>query len=295
MYHPTGTARAFRQSSEHSSAVSWRREHPLFVLVTVIICAGALGAFFRDFFQSHFNLIAGNADDNRFLISILEHWRAVAHGRAGFTSPNFFWPVPHVLGYSEAFFLPALPYFILRSLNLDCYLSFEITLLVLKAIGFLGLLWLLRSFAALSRPAALFGATLFTVSNMYYIAVGHAQLMSVVFIPIFTALILSYWREETSGRIARAATYICAAAVLLALILFTSFYIGWFTIFTGGVILITWLAGRLVTERSLAPAAECRRIIWARKRLLALGLGAFAVALVPFIITYLPIMRQTGG
>src|SRR5260370_9927334 len=222
MSYPSVAPAVFGQSSGHSSGAFLTRERLLCALSSLLICAGALGMFFRDFFQSHFNLIAGNTDDNRFLIAILEHWRAVAHSKASFPSPNFFWPEPHVLGYSEAFFLPALPYSFLRSLGLDHYLSLEIALFVLKAIGFFGMLWLLCSFVRVSKPVALVCAALFTLSNVYYISVGHAQLMTVVFIPVFASLVLSYWREQTSGRITRAAVSISAAAVLLALMLFTS-------------------------------------------------------------------------
>jgi hypothetical protein len=61
------------------------------------------------------------------------------------------------------------------------------------------MLWLLRSFVRLSKPVALVGAALFTLSNVYYISAGHAQLVTVVFISVFASLVLSSWREPVRG------------------------------------------------------------------------------------------------
>jgi hypothetical protein len=290
---PPGTAhRSLDVSADHPNKASSTLG---FAVVTILSCAVALLLFFRDFFDSNFGLVAGDVGDNRFIIMILEHWRAVAQGRVSFTSPNFFWPEPGVLGYSESLFLLAVPYTVLRSLRLDYYLAFEITLLVLKAIGFFSMLWLLRAFVRVSRPVALIGAAVFTLSNLYYLSVGHAQLMTVVFVPLFCSVALKYWREQSLGRTVPSILWISASAVLLALIFFTSFYIGWFTVLAGGTTLLMTLLGRMLAARSLAPASEWAKTIKARRRAMAIGLALFGVAIIPFLITYLPVLSHTGG
>src|SRR5581483_2212301 len=113
-----------------------------FAALSVVVALAATGVFFRAFLTSHGNLIAGDTGDNRFIIAILEHWRAVARGQASFTSPNFFWPERGVLGYSESLFLMAVPYGLFRALGLDIYLAFESCLIVLRLIGFYSMLWL---------------------------------------------------------------------------------------------------------------------------------------------------------
>ncbi|MGH2510960.1 MAG: hypothetical protein ACRDHZ_26650, partial [Ktedonobacteraceae bacterium] len=140
----------------------------------------SLAIYFHAFFLSHFNLIAGNVGDNRFNIALLEHWNAVAHGQAAFTSPNFFWPERGVLGYADALFLFAPSYILARVAGMDVYLAFELTLIVFKAIGFFSMLWLLRYFVGVNRSVALTGAVVFTLSNLYELGmfVGHAQLMA---------------------------------------------------------------------------------------------------------------------
>jgi hypothetical protein len=251
--------------------------------------------FFRDFFTSGFNLIAGNIGDNRFLIAILEHWRAVAHGAASFTSPNFFWPEPHVLGYSEVFFLPSLPYIWLRFLGFDPYLSFELVLIVLKTVGFFGMVWLLRSFIRLSRPISLLGAALFTLSNVSYISIGHAQLMAVVFVPLFCCLALTYWGKDGLGGMILAGSALSGAMVLLGLLFLTSYYIAWFTVFAGCGILATALTARCLQRRDLSALSEFGIAVSHRKRSLLLGVVVFAATLVPFCVTYLPALKTTGA
>ena len=106
-------------------------------LLPLIACVGAVIWFFRDFFQFGFDRVAGDIGDNRFIIAILEHWRHVSLGQiADFTSPIFFYPEKGVLGSSEALFLFAIPYTIARAIGADMPLSFQLTLIALKVIGF---------------------------------------------------------------------------------------------------------------------------------------------------------------
>jgi hypothetical protein len=271
------------------------RRSTRFIFVALLVCAVTVIVFFRDFFQSGFNLAAGDIGDNRFNIAILEHWWAVVHGKVLFTSPNFFWPEHGVLGYSDSLFLMSWLYMIGRATGLDYYLAFEIALIVFKAAGFFSMLWLLRSVAALSRPAALIGAVLFTLSNLYFISVGHCQLITVAFTPLAAALVCAAWREYGRGRIRVAHAYGVACGVLTALVLFTSFYIGWFTILTAAVFVAMAALVQVLTQRSFAPVSEWLRAAFARRWLFAVAALAFVVALIPFLITYLPTLKDTGG
>src|ERR1039457_5400407 len=176
-----------------------------FPIVALLVCLLTLIVFFRQFFESGFNVIAGNVGDNRFIIAILEHWGAAVHGQASVTSPNFFWPEHGVLGYSESLFLLSLPYLAGRLAGLDYYLAFEIAFMVFKAAGFFLMLWLLRSVVAVSRPVSLLGSALFPHSNLYFISMGHAQLATVVFTPLIAALACSAWRGYGRGRVRLAA------------------------------------------------------------------------------------------
>lgn len=260
-----------------------------------LICILALAFFFRQFIGSKFTLIDGNLGDNRLVITILEHWRAVFHGQASFRSPNFFWPEQGVLGYSEGMFLLFLPYVVGRSIGLDPYLAFEITLIVFKAIGFVSMLWLLRSFLAVTRPVALVGAALFTISNLYFVSAPHGHLMTVALIPLLLCLGCAAWRANEGRRTSEAYIYSSLFGLLLALVLFTSFYIGWFTIFAGGLVALSTIVLKMSHVRDISPLREMAQRGRAKAPLIAVSAIVFSVAIVPFLLTYLPTLKNTGG
>ncbi|MGA8599129.1 MAG: hypothetical protein WB676_30800 [Bryobacteraceae bacterium] len=283
---PSAVGAEARESNARGNYFPW---------IAGIVCLLSLVIFFRDFLESGFNLIAGNLGDNRFIIAILEHWRAVAHGRASFRSPNFFWPEHGVLGYSESLFLFSLPYAVGRAAGLDLYIAFELTLILFKAVGFFSMLWLLRSFVRVSRSVALVGSTLFTISNLYFIDTGHAHLMTVVFVPLLACLACAGWLAYGRGQKGLGHIYSGLLGLLLALVLFTSFYIGWFAILAGGVAFASAVLLRILQARSLSPLREWSRLAVGRSSLLATALLVFYVAIIPFLITYLPTLKQTSG
>ena len=78
-------------------------------------------------------------------------------------------------------------------------LSFQLTLVAVKVIGFWGMFLLARRFLNVGIVLATFGAALFSMSNMYYMSVTHAQLSSVAFIPWVALLGSAYCRKRTQA------------------------------------------------------------------------------------------------
>ena len=165
---PPPPAALKKQNPNGSSA--WLKFLPL------LACICAVAWFFRDFFEFGFDRVAGDVGDNRFIIAILEHWRHVFFGQiSDFTSPIFFYPEKGMLGSSESLFLLAIPYTIIKATGADMGLSFEITLITIKVIGFCGMFLLAKRFLNTGTVLATFAAALFTISNMYFFATGHAS------------------------------------------------------------------------------------------------------------------------
>ena len=246
--------------------------------------------------QSGFDRVAGDIGDNRFIIAILEHWRHVFLGQVpDFTSPIFFYPEKGALGSSESLFLFAIPYTIARAAGADMALSFQLTLIAVKVIGFWGMFLLARRFLNVGTVLATFAAALFSMSNMYFMSVTHAQLSSVAFIPWVALLGSAYCRKRTQGKILLCRFCIISAAVLTALILFTSFYIGWFMLLLTSVLAITTLLVFIVYKRSLHPFLRLIRTVNLYRLDLLLSVLAFSIAIVPFMRTYLPALQRTGG
>ncbi len=271
------------------------RSRNLLVGATCVVCLLSLVIFFRDFLDSGLNLIDGDTGDNRLIITILEHWRAVFQDRAFFTSPNFFWPQRGVLGYSESFFLLAPPYITGRAVGMDPYIAFESSLIVFKTVGFFSMLWLLRAFVRVSWSVALVGSALFTCSNVYYVSAGHGHLMTVVFVPLLVCLSCAAWRSHGQRERRMGHIYAASFGLLLALVLFTSFYIGWFAVLAGGIAIVTVLTFQLLRSRT---QSSLRSLIGATARrgpIFATAALVFWVAIIPFLIVYIPVLKGTGG
>lgn len=247
---------------------------------------------FRPFFQSHFDSILSDPGDGRLCLTILEHWVKVFHGQAPAASPNFIFPERGVLGHSDTFFLHALPYAALRFLGLDRYLAFQATMMLLTGAGFASMLGLIHLLQWFDPWLEIAGASLFTISNIYYAQIVHPQLAAVAFVPLLCVLSIEFW-GASNRNLAR--VYAAAFGILLALILFTSFYIGWFAIFIGMTVLAFLIICSVLCARSQGSLRRGAQLLWMRKLDLLLGLGAFTLAMVPFFALYLPVLGRTRG
>src|SRR5579863_9358052 len=163
------------------------------VAVTALV---AIAVFYRAFFTSGGDLVAGDMADTRSLLAILEHWQAVFSGRSPLASPNFFAPFRGALGFGEAMFLFAPPYAILKLAGLDRYLAYEFTLMLVKGLGFVSLYALLRNPMRLSVAPSLAGAALFSISSLSFVSAAHAQLVAEAFVPAAAWLL---WRFHDKG------------------------------------------------------------------------------------------------
>lgn len=238
--------------------------------VASIVC------LYYPFFFSGGNLVSGDLVDNRLYITILQHWQAVFAGRAPMASPNFFAPHPGGLALSESLFLFSPFYSLFSAFGADRPLAFQLTLFALRLIGFGALFGLLRRHLSISFPASLIGAFLFTISNIFFYTEFHGVFAALDFVPLIALLAMEYWRRQS-----RACLW--AAAILSGLLFFTCYYMAFFAGF-GAIVFVLCLRPGLGEIRT-------------RVRGLDIGVAAllFVLALVPFLIVYLPGLKITGG
>ncbi len=266
--------------------------------IVILLAIASTVYFFRQSLFSRFQLLNGDNGDTRILIAILEHWSAVFAGRADMRSPNFFWPLPGMLGYSDAMFLYWPPYALARALGFDLFVSLQLTLIFFKAVGFASMYCLLRSCLRSSMPAAVLGAVLFTISNLYSVAIGasHSHLVVVNCVPLLAVLGCRAWRLAAEPAKRGRAFYAVVFGAYLGLLFFTSYYIAWFSVLAAGLALIVaWLIRSLEAGSALAPLRSWADALRQRKLFVALAALSFAIAIVPFLMTYLPVLKQTGG
>jgi hypothetical protein len=263
----------------------WSGTTSRFVLLAVAWLAAA-AIFFRGSLFTSWRMIAGDAGDGRFIIFINEHIFQSLMGRADFLSPPMFWPVPNTLGDSEAFLLYQVLYAPLRWLGLDPFRAYEITLILLSAIGFGFFVACLIRFGKVSPAIAAACAVCFLFSNALYLNAVHTQLYGVMLLPVIVFLALGAAEARCPSAIAQGA----AAGILYALLFPTSYYIAW----AFGIYLAFFgLAALAIGRAPLLQRAAARWPRW-RSGMLA-GASGFIVGLVPFFIIYRSAFLGEGG
>ncbi|MGP7796916.1 hypothetical protein [Sphingomonas sp. CLY1604] len=249
----------------------------------------AMALFFRGPLTSGFDLGFGERGDAIIEISILEHWRNVLTGAAHWRDTFYFHPYRGTLGYNDGYLLYGLVYSGWR-LVADPFHADTLNVWTFKTIGFVAAYRLTARTLARGWIAGALVALLWTVASNIHLQAVHAQLQSVALQPVAMMLAISAVRAERDGRRARARMLAVMLAALVAAWLMTGYYMAWFTIFSACLFVACWaaLSGRW------RPAAA-GRLARDHGATLACGLGAFAVLIVPFLATYLPTMRETGG
>lgn len=275
------------------SANPVNRDRAVWIFLVTVCLALSLFTVYRAFWISRFDSVLSDPVDGRFSISILEHWTRVFHAQSPLASPNFFYPQQGMLGFSEAFFLLAVPFASLKAVGLDRYLAFQITMMLQTAIGFISMLYVLRFVLAFGRMISLLGAILFVTFNMYYIHIVHPQLASVIYVPVLVLMAFRYCKSiESHPGLCR--IYISSMAVLLALLFFTSFYVGWFAGIFGCAVSTVFLGLQVILERQIRPVIGVISAAYRQKWNLAIGATFFLLTLIPFLTIYLPALRHTG-
>ncbi len=224
---------------------------------------------------------------------MLEHWSRALHGEANLVSPNFFYPEKRVLGNSDTLLGLGVPYAVLRSLGVDRYVGLELVMMLVTVVGFVGIYRVLQEVLQFARSTALIGASLFIISNMYYIDLAHVHLNFVVVAPWLFVFASRYWRARGS-RPGVARAWICMFGLLLALLLYTTYYEGWFFVLCGATGVAFYLACTCFAENSGRPVIQAVKEAKAEKWNLLLGGLVFLLALVPFFLLYIPSLHRTG-
>ena len=243
----------------------------------------------RTILASGFDLGFGERGDAIIEISILEHWRNVLSGVSAWDSTLYFHPYGGTLGYNDGYLLFGIVYAFWR-LFADPFVADTLNILTFKTIGFAGAYLLIARTLRWGRAPALIVALLWTVSSNIWLQAVHAQLQSVGLLPLAMILAIGAARAERDARHAAARVRAMLLALLMAAWLLTSYYMAWFTLFSACLYVACW-AGLSGHWRPGAMLGLVRR----HAGTLLIGGGTFVVAVIPFLLLYLPKMRETGG
>ncbi|HSR21104.1 MAG TPA: hypothetical protein VLL49_09335 [Anaerolineales bacterium] len=242
-------------------------------------------------YLTDFNLVPGDRGDTRHMIFVLEHWFNVFRGQEAFLSLQMFYPDPLSLAYADGMFLFSIPYSVFRLLGWDYFTSYQLVLPIAAAAGFLGWIMLLRRALKLGPAFAMLGAILLTILNSLQFQADIGKLAAIYAYPYLIGLLYIFGtaRQPTGSK---ATLCLAGFGAGLGLLFFTSYYPAWFLSFAlalyGSLALVadTISAGpRIVLGRLLGFLA----VRWQQ---LVLGIVVLGTCLIPFALTYAPLIRS---
>lgn len=262
-------------------------------LLALALAALAIGFLLRSLVAAGFSYVSADDLDGALQLALLEHWRNVLTGvgSAAWNQPNFFHPVSDTLGYNDGYLLFGIVFTGWRQLGIDGLLAQELTHIVFRLAGFLGIWVLVRRGFGGSIAAAAFAAVLFTIAYPTQLSLLHSQLTLAGLSPWALVLASCYLGALRDGAAKAAFLSLSALSALFGIWILSGFYTAWFTavlmLFGALVILVAWRPVALEYMRGLAQP----------RMILATATGA-AVS-VPFIAAFLKVyaskLNETGG
>lgn len=256
----------------------------------LVSCIAAIIILFHSLIFSGFNTLLGDRFDALIETNLLQHWFNVIQGKAKWDTVGYFYPFDNTLGYNDGYFIYGVIYSIFRLLGFDLFISTDLVNISLKVIGFYSFYYLTNRVLNFGFFVSLVGAIAFTLANSMSVQMKHAQLLSIAFAPLLTVFILNYFKEIRLNNPKKYLFNGILASILLALWLFTSYYMAWYFILFFAVcftfFILICLSGK--------GAKSNLRILFSVKSVLFPGL-ALILSLVPFLKVYLPKASETGG
>jgi hypothetical protein len=172
----------------------------------------------------YFKAAPGDLMDGRFNSVVLEHlYRVVTGSAASLWSPEFFYPFPGALAFSDNHLGSALPYVLARLLGLSREHAFGVWFAAAALLNFASALYVLRRFGA-STAAAAIGAFFFTCALPATAQDGHPQLSYRFAGPL---AVLAHWQMFERRRCADFAR----VAFFTAWQFYCSIYLGVFLVY----------------------------------------------------------------
>lgn len=237
---------------------------------------------------TRFHLILGGWLDGSIQVDIAAHWYNVLAGRERWNETSYFAPARDALGYNDGYLLNGLVAAVFRLAGADELLAFDLSCVVVRAIGFVAFIALARRSLRLRWPTALLGGALFTILDNVFRQEGHAQLISVSMAPLVAWLLWSSVEAQIKERRVRAAIAGCIAAITYGLWLLTAYYmVFFFTLFTA-------LFGLALLGQQLSNRSDRVSLAHGLARWPSVVTGAaLLLSTVPFLLVYLPKARET--
>jgi hypothetical protein len=274
--------RAAARAAESTSADAIAHPAVAKAVVVAVWLAGAL-VFFRAQWRSGWNLVMGNDGDSRLEVYLNEHWFRVFHGQASWLNPQFFYPVKGLLGWSDAFLLYQVFYSPLRLAGADPFLATQLTMVLLSLVAFASCYALIRRAFGAGQVISMAFAVTFTFSNTLWVHAGAFQMNGIWLDPLIALTGLLAWRAAGRGDRMRAGLLGFGCGALAVLLLYTTYYVGYFSFLALAILIVVALA----VFRSGFVLAVVEGVRDRRVAVVSAAAG-FGIALWPLLETYIP-------
>jgi|GEM_PF-849176 len=243
--------------------------------------------FFRSYLCT--DVLFGDEGDGLLNNLIVEHWYQTFRGMENFRNLNIFYPITNTISYTDMLLGLALPYGFLRMLGVNMFLANKLMLIVMHMFGALTFFYLLNRRVRLSIAASIIGCILMFSASNFYAKVGHTQLFTMGYVPLLF-LLMSYYYENYQLASKQRYVYGILSVLMLAFILYTSWYVGFFVCFFSLIIALN-LTYIYIKSNGIG---YCLKTWRKNAKEGTFYVGIFVVALIPFMVAYLSTAKLTG-
>jgi len=270
------------------SPLDARKRSTVQILLVIAVGLLCLWQFHIPQFASNFDTFPGDRGDARLVAYLMEHWYRVFQGLASWRSPAMFYPVEGAIGYADLVLGYGIVYSALRTVGLGIFEAAEFTIIFFNFLNYLVCFVLLSKVLRFNLFASIAGAAFFAFNSPKLMQMGHSQLQPIWFLPLaMIGIVLLVQKRETLTQ-KQAFALIALSSLSVALQLLTGFYPGWFFLFWSTLFLIVTL---LFTQTRNLVFDVVKRFWLA----MAGGVALLLVALIPFVLAYLPIFKSAGA
>ncbi len=238
---------------------------------------------------SGFGRIQTDLADTRLINYFMEHgwlWVSRAPRHERFWDVPFFHPVANVMAYSDSMLSYGPFYWPLRMAGFPPDTAFGIWMVATTVLNYAAGVLLFSRGLGFGAPATTAAAGLIAFGSPRVNQLGRPQLLPSFYLLLALYALCRIVRDE-NARLAARVSWWTAFGLAVTAQFYGSYYLGWF--FGVGMAVATVAALILRSSRGRVVALV-RRDWWAA----ALGATVAAVAMVPFLVHYLPVAREVG-
>ena len=257
-------------------------------IIPVIILLILEAVFWRNILLNDGML--GDLGDGRFMPLTTEHWWQFLQGKDSFSRIPIFYPNPTSLGYSDLYIGLGIIHCILRLFGVGIYPAFKWTIILLHFLGTVTMYILLRRTLKVSAVWSLTGTVGFTFCCSLSALSLHPQLFAVGMLPLLLILFIGFIRNLKVRKKRNIYAYLTLAWFVL--LVYTSWYVACFTgIFSLVFLIVHAIVLSTKKYRPFAMLADTIKTIGVD----LIGYIIYTIVLaIPFIIIYVPVMKEGG-